>query len=295
LVERKRKAQAVPKADYHLTVGYHLTVSYRQRQRQHQRGSSAVPTAGVSQPHKLLAQPLHKEETNGECTFNVKQLIHYSLPTIHFMNLLKIKHILIAIISTLSIGLLTNNAAQAQKFIDVIGNPPYGSDPVSGVIGSGANPNGSSNGTPGFENGIQGKVNTVGANLSVASISGSQSVGGNTIVVNSSAAETALVVINSSINSNPPERDIFVTALGGGATAQQLAQSMQGLRAGNGSIDPVVLSSAVTAYNSYVKSLIDSSQATQKPTAEIDAVIQGFPPGQKAAQVILGKLLEVAR
>jgi hypothetical protein len=211
------------------------------------------------------------------------------------MHLLKIKHIFLAIISTLSIGLLTNNPAQAQKFIDVIGNPPYGSDPLSGVIGSGANRNGSSSSTPAFENGIQAKVNTVGASLSATSISGSQSVGGNTIVVNSSAAETALAVINSSINSNPPERDLLVTALGGGANAQQLAQSMQGLRAGSGSIDPVVLSGAVTAYNSYMKSLIDSSQATQKPAAEIDTVLQGLPPGQKAAQVILGKLLEVTR
>jgi hypothetical protein len=211
------------------------------------------------------------------------------------MNLLKLKYFFLAIISTLSIGLLTNNAAQAQKFIDVIGNPPYGSDPVSGVIGSGANPNGSSSSTPGLENDIQTKINTVGAGLSVASISGSQSVSGNTIVVNSSAAEVAFAVINSSINSNPPERDLFVTALGGGATAQQLAQSMQGLRAGNGSIDPVVLTSAVTAYNSYMKAIIDSSQATEKPAAEIDAIVQGLPPGQKAAQVILGKLVEVTR
>jgi hypothetical protein len=207
----------------------------------------------------------------------------------------KIKLVLLAIVSMLSIGFSTNSAAQAQKFIDVIGNPPYGSDPVNGVIGSGANPNGSSSGSPGFENGIQGKVNAVGANLTAANISGSQSVSGNTIMVDSSVAGTALAVINSSVNSNPPERDLFVTALGGGATAQQLAQSMQGLRAGNGSIDPVVLSGAVTAYNSYMKSLIDSSQATQKPAAEIDTFIQGLPPGQKAAQVILGKLLEVAR
>jgi hypothetical protein len=207
------------------------------------------------------------------------------------MNLLKIKQVVLAIISMLSIGFLTDSTVQAQKFIDVIGNPPYGSDPVSGVIGSGANPNGSSS-APAFENGIQGKVNAVGASLTVASISGSQSVGGNTILVDSSAAETALAVINSSVNSNPPARDLFVTALGGGATAQQLALSMQGLRAGDGSIDPVVLSGAVTAYNSYMKALIDSSQINQKPAAEIDTFLQGLPPGQKAAQVILGKLLE---
>jgi hypothetical protein len=207
---------------------------------------------------------------------------------------MKIKHFLLAILSTLSIGFIATSAAQAQKFIDVIGNPPYGSDPVSGVIGSGANSRSSSS-TPAFENGIQAKVNAVGASLSVASVSGSQSVGGNTIMVNSSAAETALAVINSSVNSNPPERDLFVTALGSGATAQQLTQSMQGLRAGDGSIDPVVLSGAVNAYNSYMKSLIDSSQATQKPATEIDTFIQGLPPGQKAAQVILGKLLEVSR
>lgn len=211
------------------------------------------------------------------------------------MNFLKIKHILLAIISTLSIGFVATSAAQAQRYIDVIGNPPNGSDPVSGVIGSGANPSGSSGDAPAFENGIQAKINAVGASLSATSISGSQSVGGNTIVVNSSAAEIALAVINSTVNSNPPERDLFVTALGSGATAQQLAQSMQGLRAGDGAINPVVLSGAVSAYNSYMKSLIDSSQITQETAGNIDTFLQGLPPGQKAAQVILGKLLEAAR
>ncbi len=204
---------------------------------------------------------------------------------------MKTKNFLLTIFSTIAIGILSINPAQAQKFIDVIGNPPYGSDPVSGAIGSGANPNNSAT-APGFESGIQSKVNAVGASLTAANISGSQSVGGNTILVNSSAAETAVVVINSAVNSNPPERDTFVTALGGGDAAQRLARSMQGLRRENGSIDPTILTGAVNAYNSYLKSTIDSTQATQKPASELDNYIQSLPPGQKVAQVILGKLLE---
>ena len=47
------------------------------------------------------------------------------------------------------------NAAQAQQFIDVIGNPPDGANPVSGArAGCGANPNNSAT-APGFESGIR--------------------------------------------------------------------------------------------------------------------------------------------
>ncbi|MCY7366952.1 MAG: hypothetical protein LH474_02240 [Chamaesiphon sp.] len=195
--------------------------------------------------------------------------------------------------STLAMVILTSHPAQAQKFVDIIGNPPYGVDPVNGVIGSGATPNTSTR--PVFANGSQAKVNALGATLTAASISGSQTVGGNPVNVDPAAAETAFAVINSPVDANLPARDSLVTALGGGESAQQLARSMQGIRSGDGSIDPTLLTGAVNSYNSYIKALIASSQATEKPASELDTVVQTLPPGQKAAQVILGKLLEATR
>jgi pterin-4a-carbinolamine dehydratase len=206
---------------------------------------------------------------------------------------MNIKNFTLATVSTLAIAILTSHPAQAQKFVDIIGNPPYGADPVNGVIGSGATPNTSTR--PTFANGSQGKVNALSATLTPASISGSQTVGGNTVNVDPAAAETALTVINSPIDANLPARDALVVALGGGEPAQQLARSMQGIRSGDGSIDPTLLTGAVNSYNSYIKSLIASSQATQKPASELDSFVQTLPPGQKAAQVVLAKLLEAAR
>jgi hypothetical protein len=206
---------------------------------------------------------------------------------------MNIKNFFLATVSTLAIAILNSHPAHAQKFVDIIGNPPYGSDPVNGVIGSGATPNSSSR--PTFANGNQGKVNALGATLTAASISGNQTVGGNSINVDPAAAETVFAVINSPANSNPSARDSLVAALGGGDAAQQLARSMQGIRSGDGSIDPTILTGAVNSYNGYIRSLIASSQATQKPTSELDSFVQTLPPGQKAAQVVLGKLLEAAR
>jgi hypothetical protein len=198
------------------------------------------------------------------------------------------------VISALTVILLTNNTpAQAQKFVDIIGNPPYGSDPVNGVIGSGATPGYYNKAT--FADGVQDRVRAVSANLTAASISGTQTVGANTIDVDPATAETALAVINSPLNSNPPARDTLVTALGGGIPAQQLAQSMVGLRGGDGSIDPVILNGAVSAYNNYIKSLINTAQITQRPNSELDSYLRSLPPGQKAAQVLLGKLVAAAR
>jgi S-layer homology domain len=107
--------------------------------------------------------------------------------------------------------------------------------------------------------------------------------------------EIVLAVINSPRNSNSPAINALVAALGGGSAAQQLAESMQGLRDGNGSIDPFILTGAVSSYNNYMRSLIDSSQATQKPFSELDSFIQRLPSGQKAVQVVLGKLLEATK
>jgi|GEM_PF-6247422 len=199
-----------------------------------------------------------------------------------------------AAISTIAIILLTNNTpAQAQQFVDIVGNPPYGSDPVNGVIGSGATPGYYTKVT--FADGVQDRIRAFSANLTAASISGTQAVGTNTIDVEPAVAETALAVINSPLNSNPPERDTLVIALGGGIPAQQLAQSMVGLRGGDGSIDPVILNGAVSAYNNYIKSLINIPQITQRPNSELDSYLRSLPPGQKAAQVLLGKLVAAAR
>lgn len=206
---------------------------------------------------------------------------------------MKIKNFPLATAATVAIVLCANNAVQAQRFVDVIGNPPYGSDPVNGVIGSGATPNKSSNAT--FDNGVQGKINAVGANLTVASVSGSQPLGGSTIEVDAAAAETVLAVMNTPVGSSTPASNDLITALGGGDAAGQLARSIQGLRGSDGSINSMVLTEAVGSYNNYIKSLIDSSQATQKPASELDSFIQKLPPGQKATQVILGKLLEATR
>jgi hypothetical protein len=204
---------------------------------------------------------------------------------------MNIKSISLAI-STLGLMLLASNPAHAQRFVDIIGNPPYGSDPVNGVVGSGATPGRTTKIT--FAEGVQSRINAASANLTAASISGTQTVAGNSISVDPGAAATALAVINAPLNSNPPERDALVVALGGGVPAQQLAQSMVGLRSGDGSIDPVLLTATVSAYNNYIKS-IASSAATQAATSGIDGYLRSLPPGQKAAQAILGKLLAAAR
>ncbi len=207
---------------------------------------------------------------------------------------MKINNLSLATISTIVVMLVaTNTPAQAQKFVDIIGNPPYGSDPVNGVIGSGATPGSGTKIT--FADGVNDRVKAVSANLSAANISGTQSVGGNSIEVEPAAAETALAVINAPLNSNPAARDTLVTALGGGIPAQQLAQSMVGLRGGDGSIDPVILNGAVSAYNNYIKSLVSTSQVTQRSSSELDTYLRSLPPGQKAAQVLLGKLVAAAR
>ncbi len=206
---------------------------------------------------------------------------------------MNIKNFTLATVSTLAIAIFTSHPAHAQKFVDIIGNPPYGSDPVNGVLGSGATPNTSTR--PTFANGSQSKVNALSATLTPASISGSQTVGGNTVTVDPATAESAFTVINAPANSNPPAREALVVALGGGEPAQQLARSMQGIRSGDGSIDPTLLTGAVNSYNSYVRSLLASSQATQKSASELNSFLQTLPPGQKAAQVILSKLVEATR
>ena len=207
---------------------------------------------------------------------------------------MKTNNLTLATVLSIATIILTINTAQAQRFIDIIGNQPHSSDPVNGIVGSGATPT-NYNSTRFANSSVQDRLKSVSANLTASSISGSQSVNGNTITVDLTAAETALAVVNAPRNSNPPARETLVVALGGGVPAQQLAQSMVGLRSTDGSIDPLILTGAVSAYNNYIKSLIASSQVTTQPNTSLDSYLQQLPPGQKAAQVLLGKLLEATR
>jgi hypothetical protein len=205
---------------------------------------------------------------------------------------MKIKHILsVASLATAILPLSPVLAIPLANSIDGFGNAPIGSDVVGGVSGSGAKATKGNRAS--FAPEIQSKVNAVGATLTAASLSGSQAVGGNTVTVDPAAADAAFGVISSA--GDTPATAAFVAALGGGAEAEQLARSMQGLRGGDGSINSSVLSGAVSSYNTYLMSLISLSKATEKSTSELDGVVQSFPAGQKAAQVVLGKLVEATR
>jgi hypothetical protein len=165
---------------------------------------------------------------------------------------------------------------------------PYGSTPVNGVV-NGSLPNNGSGVTFGQEK--QQKVNAAGRDLSVSSISGSQSVNGRTVNVPADAAQIALDVINTPSGASSGAIANLTTALGGGDAAQQLAQSLQGLRGTDGSVSPAVLSKAVTAYNDYLKSLVKADKASNKPNSDLATMLERLPSGQKAVQVILGRLV----
>jgi hypothetical protein len=204
------------------------------------------------------------------------------------------KHILpLAALSAVLFPLAPAMAVPLPGVCDVLGNAPVSADTIVSV-GSSGSESGVAAG-PSFAPEVQAKVNAVGASLSASSVSGSQTVGGNTLEVDPAAAQTAFAAIATAPGTDNPAVASFATALGGSEAAQQLAKSMQGLRRGNGSIDPVALTNAVNAYNNYVKYSIDSSQITQKPTTELDGFIKNLPAGQKVAQVILGKLTEAAK
>jgi hypothetical protein len=205
----------------------------------------------------------------------------------------KILSIAAALIATLPLA----NVAQAGPnpnagLFDVGGNAPTSSAPVSGVLGSGTTP-GTRSGAS-FAPEIQSKVNAFGASLTAASISGSQSVGGGSIDVDPAVAQTLLDVANSPAGADTPALASLVTALGGGESALNLASNMRGLRSGNGAINPVVLSNAATAYNSYLSSVVSKANVGERPVTELESVLQSMPAGQKAAQVLLTKLLASA-
>jgi hypothetical protein len=203
---------------------------------------------------------------------------------------MKISHFLLAMSVMTGTILPITLAAQAHHGPHPVFNvTPYGSSPVSGVVGSGATPNNLSGVI--FGNGKQQQVNTVGASLSAASITGQQTVNGKTVNVPADAAQIAIDVINAKSGTEIPAVANLTIALGGGAVAQQLAESLQGLRGSDGSISPIVLSQAVNAYNDYLKVLAKDAKVTGKPLA---SVVESLPAGQKAVQVILGKLVAAA-
>ena len=207
---------------------------------------------------------------------------------------MKIKNILsIAAIATALLPLAPAYSLPISGICDVLGNAPISGDIVSTASANLAEAGAAR--TPGFAPEIQSKVNAAGANLTATSLSGSQTVGGNTVNVDPAVAQAAVETIGSAAGSDSPGVKTLTTALGGGDAGQQLAKSMQGLKRGDGSIDAVVLTSAVSSYNNYIKSSIDTSQVTQKPTSELNSFVEGLPAGQKAAQVVLSKLTEAAR
>ncbi len=194
----------------------------------------------------------------------------------------------IAAIFILPTAFITTPPATAQ-----VNYGNVGSEPVSSVVGSGANrPN---KNMPAFGGEIQARVNATSAGLTVPAISGTQTVLGQTVTVDPAVAQTAFDVINSPAGSNTPAVAAFSQSLGNSSSAQSLAVAMQGLRRGDGSIDPIVMTNAVNAYNGYVQTLSADGRITTRPTSELDSYIQSLPPGQKAAQVLLGKLLEASR
>jgi hypothetical protein len=200
---------------------------------------------------------------------------------------------ILAIVAALATIMPLATVAQAGPntgLFDVGGNAPIGSAPVSGVVGSGTTP-GTRSGAS-FAPETQARINAVGAGLTAASISGSQSIGDRTIDVDPAVAQALMDVVNSPAGSDTPALAALTTALGGGEPGQKLAGSMRGLRRGNGAINPVVLTESAGAYNSYLSALIAGANVVDvRDASELDSVLQAMPPGQKATQVLLTKLL----
>jgi hypothetical protein len=197
---------------------------------------------------------------------------------------------ILSIIAPLLAIFTGTNAAQANPGLyDVGGNAAHDSVPVSGILGSGTVPG--SKKSASFAPEIQSRVNTVGSTLTAANISGAQSIGGATVTVDPVVAQALIDVSASAPGSDTPALAAVVTALGGGETAQALAGSMRGLIGQNGSIDPTVLTTAAGNYNTYVSALVSKANVTALPNTDLENVVQSMPAGQKAAQVLLTKLL----
>lgn len=187
--------------------------------------------------------------------------------------------------------LFTTTPASAQiRFGNV------GSEPVGSVVGSGSERRNTTERFGSFDGGIQSKVNAASSGLTVASVSGTQTVLGQTVSnVDPGVMQIAFDLINAPKDSNPPALTTFAQSLGGSGSAQNLATAMVGMRKGDGSIDATVLTNSVNAYNAYIQTLASDPRASSRTTTDVDSYVQSLPPGQKVAQVLLGKLLEASR
>ena len=192
-----------------------------------------------------------------------------------------------ALISPVLLSASTPASAQVR-----FGN--VGSEGVNSIVGSGSKRRGAGQSISSFDTNIQSKINSTSAGLTVASVSGTQTVLGQTVNVDSAAMQTAFDLINSPMGADTPARAAFAQSLGNSSSAQNLALSMQGMRKGDGTIDATVLTNSVNAYNAYIQTLASDPKAPTR-ASEIDTYVQSLPPGQKAAQVLLGKLLEAGR
>jgi hypothetical protein len=218
---------------------------------------------------------------------------------------------------------LTATPATAQI---LFGN--VGSEPVSGIVGSGSKRQGSTKTVATFDPSVQSKINAASAGLTPAAVSGTQTVLGKTVTTDPAVVQTAFDLISSPAGANTPAVAAFAQSLGNSSSAQNLATAMQGMRSSDGSIDASVMTNSVNAYNAYVQTLSVSSNpstpstsstsdpsvtpsippAPTDPSVTPSSPVSGtpstsgtasdlssLPPGQKVAQVLLGKLLEAAR
>jgi hypothetical protein len=71
-----------------------------------------------------------------------------------------------------------------------------------------------------------------------------------------------------------------------GRAATTLASSVQGMRSGNGHIDPTKLKASIDAFNNYVKALVGEIGPEQ--------ALANVPTGQKALQGLLAQFVRVA-
>jgi hypothetical protein len=246
--------------------------------------------------------------------------------------MLNIKLITAIVTSALLAPILSLTATPATAQI-LFGN--VGSEPVSGIVGSGSKRQGSTKTVATFDPSIQSKINAASAGLTPAAVSGTQTVLGKTVTTDPAVVQTAFDLISSPAGANTPAVAAFAQSLGNSSSAQSLATSMQGLRNSDGSIDATVMTNAVNAYNAYVQTLSVSSNpstpsttpstpspsstppaptdpsvtpsttpapsgtpstsSSSSPTSGTTSDLSSLPPGQKVAQVLLGKLLEAAR
>jgi hypothetical protein len=205
--------------------------------------------------------------------------------------MLKIKLLSAIVTGALISPVLLSASAPASAQVR-FGN--VGSEGVNSIVGSGSKRRGAGQSISSFEPNIQSKINSTSAGLTVASLSGTQTVSGQTVNVDSATMQTAFDLINSPMGADTPARAAFAQSLGNSSSAQNLALSMQGMRKGDGTIDATVLTNSVNAYNAYIQTLASDPKAPTR-SGEIDTYVQSLPPGQKVAQVLLGKLLEAGR